>query len=131
VTEDPPKKLTITEMSTPLFDKDVGSRLRIARMRMLLDQNEFGKLLNVSQQVVSEIERGRLRTSTFTVAQFAEVLGKYFHYVLLGTNPERFETRNVITDYWAKKDAPKGNRTPRYDYSDIREKHGKKDDKND
>lgn len=59
---------------TPVDEKAVGSRLRELRKRRGLSQAEVAEKLGVHQSVVSEYERGTVRTPGTIVAAFARIL---------------------------------------------------------
>lgn len=75
----------IAQITSPLFTPESGDRLRLVRMKMLLDQKELGDLLGISQQQVSKIEQGKTTQVAFTLARFKAVFGKFYTFILFGT----------------------------------------------
>jgi transcriptional regulator with XRE-family HTH domain len=112
------EKRTPAEMfasiSTPIFTAEMGDRMALARMKMLLDQRELGTRLGISQQQVSKLEQGKVRVleKPFTLEQFLKVFGKSSSFVLFGTGEDNFP-RSIRLTYWEEKSAAKGNRVPR------------------
>lgn len=103
----------ITEVTTPIFNAEMGARLRLMRMKLLMDQRELGAKLGIGQQQVSRLESGKIVTleRPFTCAKLREVFGDLYMFILLGRNPERFPSGHIGKAYWDHKNAPKGNRT--------------------
>ena len=101
----------IAQVTTPVFDAEIGNRMMVARMKLGLGQSELGDLLNVSQQSISKLERGHQATleTPFTLAQFQSAFGKLWTYVLLGNYADAISLAHVRKEYWRKKNAPKGN----------------------
>lgn len=88
----------------PFFDEESGSRFALVRMRMLMDQRSMGELLGVSQQQISQLERGRLAQPPFNMARFKAVFGDFYSFVLLGSQPKREMNPSYVTRlYWETK----------------------------
>lgn len=102
----PEKKLTTSEkldlVTTVIFTPEVGHRMKVARMELGLDQAQLGEKLGVSQQIISRLERGVMKTSEnpCTLAQFKEVFGRRYTYVLIGTGSEATFEGKIRVKYW-------------------------------
>lgn len=98
-------KETLKKVLTPLFTRDMGQRMEIARMKLLLDQATVGARLGISQQQVSKIERGELTTTgTFTYFQLEEVFGsKGVAFILFGSYEQDYPRGHIHRTYWAEK----------------------------
>lgn len=57
------------------FVQRLGQRIQAHRKAAGLTQAEFGKLLDLSQQVIADYEAGRRHIRAYTLARMAEVLG--------------------------------------------------------
>lgn len=100
---------------TPIFDGHMGKRMATARMLTLRTQKEVAALLStpeygVSQSTVSDIEKGSLRFSGFSLARLEAVFGRHVNFILFGTQAERYDERHIAKRFWQYKNAPKGNR---------------------
>lgn len=89
---------------TPIWDKEMGRRLRLARTRQLRTQLEFAAVLStpespVGQQAIAAIEHGRKHRSQITWARLEAVLGKYTNYVLIASDAALIESTMPRTDY--------------------------------
>jgi transcriptional regulator with XRE-family HTH domain len=60
--------------NTPLDSKLLGSRVRQARERLGLSQEEFAALVSKDQGAISEYENGKRRISAVDLPTFAQVL---------------------------------------------------------
>jgi transcriptional regulator with XRE-family HTH domain len=100
-----PIRLQLHQVLTPIFDEEIGYRMSIARMRMRMDQAELGRLLGVSQQVISKLEQGKIRVPErpFNYARFHAIFGAMTSYILSGAGREKYETGNVKHEYWKHK----------------------------
>jgi transcriptional regulator with XRE-family HTH domain len=116
VKEKPTPTQMLLAVTTPIFTPEIGARLALARMKLLMDQKEFGAKLGIAQQQVSKLEAGRLRTleKPFTTQALWDALGNSFSFVMYGTGEDRFPPDHVRKTYWDAKAAPKGNRTERF-----------------
>lgn len=100
------RKLTASERvyaaSTPIFTPEMGQRLKLARMKLLMDQSELGEKLGCSQSAISHLEKGSQKTSRepFTVLQFKDVFGPLWTYVLFGTNEASLSPAHIRKVYW-------------------------------
>lgn len=110
-----PKKVGLEDVCTPIFDAEMGRRLRLMRMRRLLDQKELAEMLAIKQSTVSDLELGILSVPRhpFTVAHLKEIFGVDTGFILYGTNPERFSPAYIMEKFHEKKF--KVNRKPRAD----------------
>lgn len=57
------------------FVQRLGQRVQAHRKAAGLTQAEFGKLLDLSQQVIADYEAGHRHIRAYTLARMAEVLG--------------------------------------------------------
>lgn len=64
--------------------KDVGQRLRQARERMLLSQEELGYMVGKTQAAISEYENGNRKMTITDVPIFAEALSVSISYFFEG-----------------------------------------------
>lgn len=88
------------EVMTPIFNKESGHRLRIARMSKLMDQRTLAALLGVSQQIVSKLETGRLEVSSFTIARLMEALPGETGFIFFGNREYEMSRRTEVRAYW-------------------------------
>jgi transcriptional regulator with XRE-family HTH domain len=99
---------------TPVFRNGAGDRLAYMRMMLKMDQRQLGKLLGVSQRVISSIEKGQLVART--PISFESLVGIFglrgVLYILCEMYKGQFGGRDVHTPYWQFKNAPKGDRKP-------------------
>lgn len=84
----------------PGFDPDIGSRMRLVRMKMLMSQAEAGELLGCSQQQLSKLESGHLKQAPFTLARMKAVFGVETKFILLGTGGFHSSVGYVHRTYW-------------------------------
>jgi len=71
------------------FLRDMGSRMQTARRELGLTQTEFGKMLNLSQQVVADYEAGHRNIPIYTLARIAEALGRDMNELVKGKTEQR------------------------------------------
>lgn len=57
------------------FLEELGSRIQGFRKELGLTQTEFGKMLQLSQQVIADYEAGHRNIPVYTLANIAEALG--------------------------------------------------------
>ena len=57
------------------FLQRLGQRIQARRKAAGLTQSEFGKLVDLSQQVIADYEAGNRNIPVYTLARMAEVLG--------------------------------------------------------
>jgi transcriptional regulator with XRE-family HTH domain len=97
------KRKTLESVCTPIFDKEMGERMKLMRMRLLIDQAELGERLGVSRSVISRLEKGHLRVpeAPFTLERLMEVFGKTTSFLVYGTNPENFNPKYIASKYWS------------------------------
>ena len=65
--------VVMTDQST--FLKGLGERICVYRKEAGLTQTDFGKLVDLSQQVIADYEAGNRNIPIYTLARMAEVLG--------------------------------------------------------
>jgi transcriptional regulator with XRE-family HTH domain len=89
------------EICAPIFDKAMGERLALMRMKMLMDQKELADILGIDQHTVSDLEKGRLGVprTPFTVKLLKDIFAGDMGYILYGTNSERYNA-NLIQSRW-------------------------------
>lgn len=66
---------TTVMMDQKTFVQSLGQRIQSHRKAAGLTQVEFGKLLDLSQQVIADYEAGHRHIRAYTLARMAEVLG--------------------------------------------------------
>ena len=99
-----PKRKTLEDVCTPIFDVEMGGRLRLMREKLLLDQDELGLKFGTSRNVITRLERGHLKTphDPFTVADIQKVFGKLTSFILFGTNAENHNPKYITGKYWSE-----------------------------
>lgn len=95
----------LKQAMTPLWDKEMGRRLRTARERQLRTQDELAGLLStegrpISQQQVAGIESGRLGFLNVTWARLEAVLGKHTGYVLIAKDKALYNEQLIARLYF-------------------------------
>lgn len=63
---------------------------------MKLKQAELGKLLGVSQSIISRLENGQMKHGDFNTGQLKTVLGLHFQYFLTGAGKENYEKYHQV-----------------------------------
>ncbi len=92
----------IDKLTTPLWSAEMGKRLALVRMRLLLDQKSLGQSLGVTQSTISRIESGYLRVAeTISVAKLKSVFPTAFAFIVFGRNPERYNASAIVESYWS------------------------------
>lgn len=71
--------------TTPIFDKEMGIRLKIARINLKLSQSELADKLGLNQVTISRLESGKLDLVPVSAEKFKTVLGKEFEYTLINS----------------------------------------------
>ena len=85
----------------PLVDSNMGSRFRMVRQKMKMDQGEIAELLGSNQKQISNLEIGRLEHAPFTLGRMRAVFGKNFHFILFGTGDANYwNGAQINRDYW-------------------------------
>ncbi len=85
---------------TPIFNEEMGARLKIAREKLNITQAELAKKLHISQPTLSRIERGQMRTANFNVTQLEIIFnGAGMSFIVIGANAEKFTPNK---DYWKR-----------------------------
>lgn len=87
----------------PLFSAEVGQRMQLVRMKMLLDQAQLGELLGTSQQQISKLERGHIEQAPFTLGRLRAVFGRNFHFILFGSDADAWNVRQIKKTFWDTK----------------------------
>jgi DNA-binding XRE family transcriptional regulator len=97
--------MTVAELSrqdrfnlntTPIFNEDVGHRLMIARMKGKMTQDQLAHRLGISQQTLSCLERGLLRTADFNCTKLEIIFGGAgFSYIVIGANKDKYDERVI------------------------------------
>jgi transcriptional regulator with XRE-family HTH domain len=93
-------RATVEDVTTPVWTKDMGARLKLVRMKLLFDQFELSVKLDMPQSTLSNLENGRVIHGPFTVAKLKEIFHKHTAFILLGQAPERFNARVIHKNYW-------------------------------
>ena len=90
---------------TPIWDKDMGHRLAMMRMKLGWDQAELGRQLGVSASTISDLELGRLVVprAPFSFAKLMEVMPKMASHVVLGTGNYADSYNAIRVRYWREK----------------------------
>ena len=103
----------LCENVTPIFDKEIGYRMKFMRMALLMDQEQLGERLGVSQQMIAKLELGQTHTSRkpITLSKLYSVFGCAVHHILFGHNKDAYNYNEINHKYWTEKDRRKGNRT--------------------
>lgn len=81
---------------TPMWDAEMGERLRLARERQLRTQGELAALLTtpgrpVSQQQVAAVEAGRLSYLNVSWARLEAALGRHTGFVLIARDKALYD----------------------------------------
>lgn len=89
---------------TPIWDRGMGARLRVAREKQLRTQAELAALLTtpgrpVSQQQVAAAEHGRLEHLNTTWARLEAVLGIHMAYVLVARDAIHYDENFISLRY--------------------------------
>ena len=89
---------------TPIWDRAMGRRLRVARERMLRTQGELAAVLStpgqaISKQTVSKVESGRLRYMRVTWARLEACLGRHAPYVLIARDEALYNRAKIAATY--------------------------------
>ena len=90
---------------TPIWDAEMGFRLRVARERQFRTQAEMAALLTtpgrpVSQQQIAAIEHGRLEWIPVTWGRLEAALGKHVGYVLIGKDKALYDPIVIGRKYY-------------------------------
>lgn len=103
----------VMETVTPIFDKEMGRRLKFMRMALFLDQAQLGEKLGVTQQMIAKLELGQTKVSRVPIPliRFYLVFGCATHHILFGSDAKQFNYEQINRKYWIEKDRRKGNRT--------------------
>lgn len=89
---------------TPIWDREMGRRLAIARMKQGRKQAELATLLStpghpISQQQIAKVEGGRLERLDVTWARIEAVLGKHAGYVLIARDAALYDEQAIAMNY--------------------------------
>lgn len=93
-------RLKLKESLTPIWNREMGQRLRLVRMLTLRRQVDLAELLStpegrVHAQQIDKVERGWLDRLHVTWARLETVLGAHIGYVLTGKDAAYYENRKV------------------------------------
>lgn len=90
---------------TPVFTPEMGERLKYARLKMLLDQRQLGKLLKVSPSKISDIEKGKSKIfyPPIPLSRMQAIFGKFTGYILLNSDSDRISQSHVHQTFWRTK----------------------------
>jgi transcriptional regulator with XRE-family HTH domain len=91
---------SIDDVTTPVWSKEMGQRLKLVRMKLLMDQFELSVKLDMPQSTLSNLENGRVEHAAFTLGKLKEVFHKHTAFILIGVNPERYHERMIHYRYW-------------------------------
>jgi transcriptional regulator with XRE-family HTH domain len=75
------KKISMKRATAPM-DKQIGLRVRTARMEAGKSQNELGVAIGVTFQQIQKYEKGVNRVSTATLHEIAKILQKPMAYFI-------------------------------------------------
>lgn len=81
---------------TPIRRKALGDRLRVARRRCELSQDEVAELLGVKRQTVSAWETGVTVPTAFQVADLAAAYCASAHHLLFGAHYEHVDVKAFL-----------------------------------
>ncbi|OBY83860.1 hypothetical protein ACM14_19205 [Delftia sp. JD2] len=81
---------------TPIRKKALGDRLRAARRRCALSQDDVAELLGVKRQTVSAWETGVTVPTAFQVADLAAAYCASAHHLLFGAHYERVDVKALL-----------------------------------
>lgn len=81
---------------TPIRKKALGDRLRAARHRCALSQDEVAELLGVKRQTVSAWETGVTVPTAFQVADMAAAYCASAHHLLFGAHYQRVDVKALL-----------------------------------
>lgn len=109
----PAPKDHIYQVVTPLWNKEMGERLRAARCKLGLGQMALAQMLGTSQSVLSRVERGVLTYIPVSVTRLATTLGgELLAYVLIAAGADKVHPGLSAPRYyikakgWTRKGAP-------------------------
>lgn len=87
----------IYEREVDILVRDFSTRIREARMRMDISQEEFGKQLNEKWSVINKLETGDLRPDDKLVAKLERALGITLREKLKPTEVEKKTAGKALT----------------------------------
>ncbi len=79
--------------------KDLGERIRLAREKKGLSQEDLAALVKRDQRAVSEYEHGKRRISVTDLPRFAEVLDVPILYFFEGNLSSRDLDRTILEEF--------------------------------
>lgn len=98
----------LAQITTVVWDREMGQRLCVVRMAMNIDQAQLGQLLGVKQGTISRIERGRMDVcASFNLARLKAVLGDRTAHVLYGNQADKHPSGHISKQYWKTRLAKK------------------------
>ncbi|MFQ5884925.1 MAG: multiprotein bridging factor aMBF1 [Thermoplasmata archaeon] len=87
----------VYEKDVDVLVSDYSSRIRDARTKMGLSQEEFGKKLNEKWSVINKLETGELRPDDKLVAKLEKTLGIKLREKFTPQKVEKKESRQALT----------------------------------
>lgn len=117
------KRRSLEESCTPIFDAATGRRLRMMRMKILMDQSELGEALGLSQKTISHLENGMLPISRVgpSVSKYREVFGTHTDYVLLGTGAAQYNFDTIMSRFDDRRKTGRKSKSPHWTARALRE----------
>jgi transcriptional regulator with XRE-family HTH domain len=76
----------------------IGSRIKLAREKIGLNQTEVSNLMNLTRGVCGQWERGLANPATAHLSRLADILGVSFEYLAKGTNAKSPKSEVVLSD---------------------------------
>jgi hypothetical protein len=91
----------IEHLVRPLFDADMGSRLELIRVKLLMSQTELAAKLGIKQTQLSKLENGYLEVAPFTLGTLRAATLEHFHFILFGTgNAAGWNVGHLYSKFW-------------------------------
>lgn len=73
----------------------MGAKLKLARKKAKMSQEEVAEKLNIARSNISKYEHDKLEPNIYTIKQFCEIYGVTADY-LLGIEEEKEEEKQVV-----------------------------------
>jgi len=108
-----PHQSELAKWSAPIFDLARGHRFELARMRLLLTQEQMAKRLStesdpVNQQAIHALEKGKTRFARFTCEQLLGAVGpNHFEYIMFNKHSAGYIERLIRAQFFKAKLAAK------------------------
>lgn len=90
----------VEQTSYPAFDKEIGQRMKLVRMKWGMDQAELGKILGCSQKQVSRLESGQLDVAPVTYSKFRAAFSPFLEFIFFGLRDPNWSHAQVLEAYW-------------------------------